>query len=139
MPPPRRRKSRYNAARYDGPHRAIRRRLNPVVQTGTLNCARCGELIEPGTPWQLDHRDDGRGWLGPSHQKCNSRAGWEKMVASANGGRIGFEEQPYRWSQRWSEDPPPGTTVNISGSPGFVELYIGNGVWQTVNRRSVGD
>ena len=47
-----------------------------------------------------------------------------------------LEEQPYKWSQRWSEDPPPGTTVNISGSPGFVELYIGTGVWQTVNRRS---
>ena len=24
------------------------------------------------------------------------------------------------------------------GDPEFVELYIGNGVWQTVNRRSVG-
>ena len=90
----------------------------------------------------LDHRDDGRGWLGPSHAKCNHRAGWEKMVASANGSHLGtgkrmdLEEQPYKWSQRWSEDPPPGTTVNISGSPGFVELYIGTGVWQTVNRRS---
>ncbi len=66
------------------------------------------------------------------------------MVASANGrmangNRIDLEEKPYKWSQRWSEDPPPGTTANISGSPGFVELYIGNGVWQTVNRRSVGD
>jgi hypothetical protein len=32
--------------------------------------------------------------------------------------------------------PPPGTTVNLGN--GFFELYIGNGVWQTVNRRSVG-
>ncbi len=122
----------------------MRQRLDPVVQTGTVRCVRCHELIEPNTPWHLDHRDDGRGWLGPSHAKCNQRAGWEKMVASANGSRLGLgnridlEERPYKWSQRWSEDPPPGTTANISGSPGFVELYIGNGVWQTVNRRSVG-
>ncbi len=62
------------------------------------------------------------------------------MVASANGSRLGsgkridLEERPYQWSQRWSEDPPPGTTANISGSPGFVELYIGNGS----GRRSIG-
>ena len=42
----------------------------------------------------------------------------------------------YKWSQRWSEDPPPGMTVNVGN--GFVEMYLGNGVWQTVNRRSVG-
>jgi hypothetical protein len=95
-------------------HKAMRRRLDPVVQSGTVPCARCGELIEPGSPWQLDHRDDGRGWLGPSHQRCNARAGWEKMVA-ANGHSGSLEEQPYRWSQRWSADPPPGTTVNLGG------------------------
>ena len=58
-------------------------------------------------------------------------------VASANGHRIDLEEQPYKWSQRWSEDPPPGTTVNVGN--GCVEVYLGNGVWQTVNRRSIGD
>jgi hypothetical protein len=55
--------------------------------------------------------------------------GWEKMVASANGNRVGLEEQPYRWSQRWSDDPPPGTTVNLGY--GLVEMYIGRG-WQTL-------
>ena len=118
----------------------MRARLDRIVQTGTVPCARCGQIIEPSSKWQLDHRDDGRGWLGPSHQKCNARAGWEAMIRSQNGNGYhgALEEQPYKWSQRWSEDPPPGTTVNISGAPGFVELYIGNGVWQTVNRRSVG-
>ena len=76
-------------------HKAMRRRLDPVVQTGTVTCARCGELIEPGSKWQLDHRNGGRGWLGPSHQRCNARAGWEKMVTS-NGYGGGLEEQPYR-------------------------------------------
>jgi hypothetical protein len=126
---PTRKNRPYPSGHYGQAHKAMRRRLDPVVQTGTVPCVRCGELIKPGTPWQLDHRDDGRGWLGPSHASCNARAGWEKMVAS-NGNRVGLEEQPYKWSQRWSEDPPPGTTVNVGN--GFVEIYLGNGVWQTI-------
>ena len=118
----------------------MRRRLDPVVQTGTVRCVRCNEFIEPNTPWHLDHRDDGRGWLGPAHASCNQRAGWEKMVASANGSRLGIgnrldlKEKPYKWSQRWSDDPPPGTTVNLGD--GLVEIYVGRGIWQTIPRRS---
>jgi hypothetical protein len=105
----------------------MRARLAPVVATGTVKCARCDELIEAGEDWQLDHRDDGRGWLGPSHQRCNARAGWEAMIRSQNGNGAGFEEQPYRWSQRWFDDPPVGTTVNAGG--GMVEVYLGSGQW----------
>ena len=54
----------------------MRRRLDPVVQTGTVACVRCGELIEPNTPWHLDHRDDGRGWLGPSHARWQDGLAW---------------------------------------------------------------
>jgi hypothetical protein len=118
-------------------HKAMCRRLDPVVPTGTVPCARCGELIQPDTAWQLDHRDDGRGWLGPSHRRCNARAGWEMMVA-VNGNGGGLQEQPYRWSQRRYDDPPPGTTANIAGEPGMVEVYLGHGIWQTVPRGSVG-
>jgi hypothetical protein len=42
----------------------MRARLDPVVALGDTPCVRCGELIEPGAKWHLDHRDDGRGWLG---------------------------------------------------------------------------
>jgi hypothetical protein len=125
----------YPSQRYGMAHKAMRRRLAPVVQTGTVPCARCGEFIEPDSPWQLDHRDDGRGWLGPSHASCNARAGWEKRVAvNGNGGSL--QEQPYKWSQGWFEDPPPGTTVNLGD--GLVEVYLGRGIWQTVPRGSVG-
>jgi hypothetical protein len=112
-------------------HTAMRRRLAPLVAGGTVRCARCTELIGPGEKWELDPRDDGRGWLGPSHQRCNSRAGWEKMVGR-NGNCAGLEERPYRWSQRWFADPPIGATVNAGDS--LVEVHVGNGVWHTVAR-----
>jgi hypothetical protein len=105
----------------------MRERLAPVVATGTVNCARCGEMIEPGAKWELDHKDDGRGWLGPSHAKCNRRAGWEAMIRSQNGKGNGFEEQPYRWSQRWSDDLPVGTQVGLGN--GMCEVYLGAGQW----------
>jgi hypothetical protein len=58
------------------------------------------------------------GWA-RRNQRCNSRAGWEKMVGhNGNGG--GLEERPYRWSQRWTDDPPVGTTVNVGD--GMVEV-----------------
>ena len=103
----------------------------PVVAAGDVRCARCNEVIGPGEEWQLDHRDDGRGWLGPSHKRCNLSAGWEKMVASVagrNGGVRLVVDEPCRWSRRWHEDPPVGTEVKLKG--GLVEVYVGRGVWQ---------
>jgi hypothetical protein len=91
-------------------------------------CARCGELIAPEDMWELDHRDDARGWLGPSHRACNARAGWQKMVNS-NGDASMLEERPYRWSQRGFEDPPVGTTVNLGD--GLIEVHVVRGVWRT--------
>ena len=105
-----------------------------MVATGTVRCARCHELIGREEKWELDHRDDGRGWLGASHQRCNSRAGWERMV-SLNGSAGGFEERPYKWSQRWFQDPPVGTTVNLGD--GMVEVHVGGGLWQTIARASL--
>jgi hypothetical protein len=76
-----------------------------------------------------DHRDDGRGWLGASHRSFNARAGWEKLVAR-NGSAAQREERPYRWSQRWSDDPPIGTTANAR--PGMVELHLGGMPWARI-------
>jgi hypothetical protein len=70
--------------------------VGAVVATGTVRCARgadcefaetvggvlIGGLIEPGSDWHLDHRDDRRGYLGASHARCNTVAGarkrWER-------------------------------------------------------------
>lgn len=130
MTPERRRSTKpYPSDRYGMAHKTMRKRLAPVVALGKTQCARCGELIEPGEKWELDHRDDGRGWLGPSHSKCNRRAGWERMVdvVSGTGYREHIDELPYKWSQRWFDDPPVGTTVVAGG--GLVEVYLGNGLW----------
>src|SRR5262245_1715247 len=120
----------YPSGRYGGAHKATRKRLDPIVQTGTVRCVRCGGFIRPGEPWHLDHRDDGRGWLGPAHARCNARAGWEKMtgrLSNGNGNGGGFPEHPYRWSRRWDDDPPVGTQVLLGG--GLVEVYLGGGQW----------
>ena len=128
-PKPRKKRPFYPSSRYNGPHKATRTRLDPVVKTGTVTCVRCGELIEPGEEWQLDHKDDGPGWLGPAHVKCNARAGWEKMVrnqANGNGSRI-VREEPLSWSRRWHDEPPVGTVAALEDEG--VEVHVGRGVW----------
>jgi hypothetical protein len=62
------------ANKYDAHHRALRKRLEPFVASGQAICARCKEPIRRGERWDLDHRDDGQGYLGPSHATCNRQA-----------------------------------------------------------------
>ena len=64
----------------DGSTRAWRARRawwQPHVDTGTVACARCGDLIAPGSDWHLDHfKDNDRDEdTAPSHVTCNLRAG----------------------------------------------------------------
>ena len=48
---------------------------------------------------------------------------WLGEDGRGNGNRVDLEEQPYKWSQRWSDDPPPVLTVNLGN--GLVEIYLG--------------
>jgi hypothetical protein len=57
--------------RYGRRHRAARLYWAGIVGYGTTYCSRCGEVIIPGTDWQLDHRPGGSH---PSHLSCNQRA-----------------------------------------------------------------
>ena len=51
------------------------------------------------------------------------------MVDNNGNGRF-VDEQPYKWSRRWAEEPPVGTEVFLGH--GEVEVHVGRGVWQTV-------
>jgi len=68
-------------------------------------CPHCAELIQPGQPWHLDHRDDRSGYLGPSHATCNLRAAAHKR----NGTR---QDQQLIWSRVWYEPIPPNVVLS---------------------------
>lgn len=61
---------------YGTRHRNLRTQWAPRVATGTVPCWRCGDLIAPGTAWDLGHTDDRSGYGGPEHARaCNRSAG----------------------------------------------------------------
>ena len=69
-PPSARKRSRL---KYDTPgYRALRARLRRLVDAGGVVCVRCGELIEPGSPFDVGHDDLAPDVVrGPEHRKCN--------------------------------------------------------------------
>ena len=73
----RRRRSRMSGSE----HRQPRSAFAPLVAAGDCICDRCGELIEPGTAWDLGHSDDGLGYNGPEHASCN-RGAWTRCRTS---------------------------------------------------------
>jgi hypothetical protein len=60
---------------YGAQHDVERRAWMPRVLAGDVLCSRCGLLILPTEPWQLDHTDDRASYRGPSHPLCNAAAG----------------------------------------------------------------
>lgn len=65
-----------NQRGYGAAHQRTRTTLDIRVQAGLINCARCGQRIQPGQPWHLDHDDEDKSrYIGPSHARCNTSAG----------------------------------------------------------------
>jgi len=62
---------------YDAAHDRLRATWQPVVDSGTVHCARCGELLRIGEAWDLGHDDTDRTkYNGPEHAgRCNRAAG----------------------------------------------------------------
>lgn len=62
-----------NTRGYDTNHQRTRAQWAPLVQTGQVDCWRCGQPIEPGTAWDLGHRISTE-YGGPEHARCNRSA-----------------------------------------------------------------
>ena len=86
-----RRRGSTTARGYGGAHRALRKRLAPLVASGQMRCARCGGVIHPGEPWDLGHADGSRTrYHGAEHAACNrgaSRVGGTPDAVKSNAAR----------------------------------------------------
>jgi hypothetical protein len=83
---------------YGTEHQRLRAQLAPIVATGTVACARCGELIPAGEPWDLGHDTFDRGrYSGPEHRSCNRR--WTRRRRA-----IAAEAQQREWSAQYERD-----------------------------------
>lgn len=78
-------------------HKTERKRWEPHVDAGLVDCARCGDPIEPGRPWDLGHNDDRTDWTGPEHLTCNRRAGGVNGAAVTNAMRSPGVRQSREW------------------------------------------
>jgi hypothetical protein len=60
---------------YDRTHRVGRAVWARIVAADQAVCGRCLRPILPGESWDLDHRDDRKGYRGAAHSSCNRAAG----------------------------------------------------------------
>ena len=68
--------------RYGRRHRELRAEWVPLVDAGGVRCARCNELIEPGSRWHLGHDDVfPKMYSGPEHPACNEAAPHQLRVS----------------------------------------------------------
>lgn len=76
---------------YGTKHKLLRKRLAPMVEAGLVRCARCGEIIKPGTKWDLGHLDGSNRELysGAECRSCNRATSKHKKAAQM------------RWSREW--------------------------------------
>ena len=107
-----------HSVKYGLPHRAVRKRLEPIVAAGNAVCWRCGKPIAPGSEWHLGHDDTGTRWMGPEHKKCNLSDAGRKRAAQLFGpstvqgaaeGAASPSTRPdlypagvTRWSRHWA-------------------------------------
>jgi hypothetical protein len=78
-------RARRKRLRYPRSHTLTQRALAPAARAGLLTCPRCGRRILPGEAFDLDHRDDGKGYLGMSHASCNRSAGGKRRHEKGPG------------------------------------------------------
>lgn len=77
---------------YGSAHQAERKRWEPIVATGSVNCAnpdcdRPSQPIDPDEPWDVGHTPDRTGYRGPEHMACNRREGGRNGAYATNQKR----------------------------------------------------
>jgi hypothetical protein len=94
-----------HSKRYNVVHKKTRARVRRTVDAGTASCVRCGQPILPGSDWDLDHNDDGRGHLGPAHRWCNRSVGGRRgQQRRLEGRRLLQFSSGSVWSRCWCGD-----------------------------------
>jgi hypothetical protein len=79
--------------KYGPTHRRLRAQWATRVASGTVECARCGELIAQSAAWDLGHVDGALAYSGPEHAECNRatathRVGRDGRRGSSRSSRI---------------------------------------------------
>jgi hypothetical protein len=108
------------SSRYSSFHKNVRRRWKRRVERGGVDCARCGEPIEPTDLWDLGHVDGGRPgqYAGPEHRRCNrgapAAAAWRALAESKNSrAQVRAPAQTVdRWPGWPLPDPDPGNRID---------------------------
>ena len=73
---------------YGARHQAERRKWKRIVDAGQASCCLCGQWIEPGAAWDLDHLPGTTEYRGAACAACNRQ----------DGARRGNQMRSERWS-----------------------------------------
>lgn len=85
-------------AGYGRKHQNERKRwVEFFAKGGSVYCSRCRKPVTAGMDWHLDHAPGKRGYLGPSHAKCNVVAGAKLGAAITNAKRYGKRRVSRSW------------------------------------------
>ncbi|HUG63653.1 MAG TPA: hypothetical protein VMK83_00390 [Gaiellaceae bacterium] len=104
-------RSKRTRSRYGPQHEQLRKRIAREVAAGLATCARCGGPIAPGEAFDLDHADNGEGWLGASHVRCNRATNRRRPrpapfpvleLDDPAGGTFWGPPDPDGYQRRWS-------------------------------------